>query len=751
MRRSATIWLLAVAAWAGCGNSDASGPPPPPAVASVTVMPPQVTVDIGATTQLTAQVRDGSGNLLTGRTVSWISGDPAIATVDQSGLVRGVSAGVVSITATAEGRSGSASADVRDPLAGVPIVITQVAPATLVESQPATITGSGFSATPTANTVTVAGRTATVTQATATSLQIIVPGLDCRPPGPVAVQVRAGTRTSNVFQSQGAPASTLDMQVGDLVVLRSPADLCLQFSPSATAERYVFGVQAVSDVVATLTPVTISGDVPTGAAGSPPLASAEPPAPGGPLRGAADLAHASQWSDHIAITVAGYERERRLLASLTASPALLADRSAAVPTVPGTVTEGQDITIRFPNFDGNTCTESVPINVRVARIATRSILLVDNANPVPIDATTLDNAAAAFEVGYATAVDHYGDVSDMDGNGRIAIVITREVNRLISPPLGFVAYANYYPQSQCVASNEGEFVYIRAPDPSGLFTAGVYSVASFQNNMSRLLTHEFTHAIQGARRLAAGGTFMASWLAEGLATSAEEVLGFQVLGLQNGGNYGQDVVYTTRGADPRNYFAYVGDLLAYFGFNFANGRNVGAPEQCSWVGSTSTGNPGPCTSAIRLLYGVPWSLIKYTIDRLPGGTANQKQYLRAFSDYTGTPGFPELEAVLGRPVADILAEWAPMLYLDDRFPAAGHQFLNFNIPNVAAAWNTPNAHLAPRTVGFADFSDAFTVRAASSSYHEISGANRPATAVRVRDGAGAPLPAFMQLWIVRVQ
>src|SRR5947208_4843091 len=78
-------------------------------VAAVTVTPSSGTVAIGQTVQLTATPRDASGNPLTGRAISWSSSDNTIATVSSSGLVTGVVAGAVTITATSEGQSGTSA------------------------------------------------------------------------------------------------------------------------------------------------------------------------------------------------------------------------------------------------------------------------------------------------------------------------------------------------------------------------------------------------------------------------------------------------------------------------------------------------------------------------------------------------------------------------------------------------------------------------------------------------------------------
>jgi uncharacterized protein YjdB len=64
---------------------------------------------VGATTQATATAKDGNGFIVTGRAVSWSSDNTAAATVSNSGVVTAVGPGSANITATSEGRSGSAA------------------------------------------------------------------------------------------------------------------------------------------------------------------------------------------------------------------------------------------------------------------------------------------------------------------------------------------------------------------------------------------------------------------------------------------------------------------------------------------------------------------------------------------------------------------------------------------------------------------------------------------------------------------
>jgi acid phosphatase len=88
-------------------------------VATVTVSPASVSLQIGQSSQLTATPKDANGNPLTGRAITWSSSNTAIATVSGSGLVTGVAAGgPATITATSEGRSGSAAVTVTTASAG---------------------------------------------------------------------------------------------------------------------------------------------------------------------------------------------------------------------------------------------------------------------------------------------------------------------------------------------------------------------------------------------------------------------------------------------------------------------------------------------------------------------------------------------------------------------------------------------------------------------------------------------------------
>ena len=93
----------------------------PAPVAAVAVTPTHRVVIVGFTLQMTALVLDSSGAPLTGRAISWSTSDASKATVSPDGLVTGVSLGEVTITATSEGKTGSAQ------LTSIPIATGTVA------------------------------------------------------------------------------------------------------------------------------------------------------------------------------------------------------------------------------------------------------------------------------------------------------------------------------------------------------------------------------------------------------------------------------------------------------------------------------------------------------------------------------------------------------------------------------------------------------------------------------------------------
>ena len=98
-------------------------------VATVSVAPTTLPLQVGQTGTLTATTRDAANNVLNGRAVTWSSGNSAIATVAPNGTVTAVAPGSATITATSEGKSGTATVTVT-AVPPVPVATVAVNPTT---------------------------------------------------------------------------------------------------------------------------------------------------------------------------------------------------------------------------------------------------------------------------------------------------------------------------------------------------------------------------------------------------------------------------------------------------------------------------------------------------------------------------------------------------------------------------------------------------------------------------------------------
>jgi uncharacterized protein YjdB len=105
-------------------------------VATVTVTLPRPLVRVGESMTATAVPRDSAGNALTGRTVTWSTTSPAVATVSSAGVVSTVTAGTTTITATSEGRAGTAALQVTlRPVASIQVNFASAADSILTRTR----------------------------------------------------------------------------------------------------------------------------------------------------------------------------------------------------------------------------------------------------------------------------------------------------------------------------------------------------------------------------------------------------------------------------------------------------------------------------------------------------------------------------------------------------------------------------------------------------------------------------------------
>ena len=117
-------------------------PPPEPArPTTVTVSPATTELTVlGATVQLSAEVRDQNDRVMAGATVTWTSSANSVATVDAAGLVRAVGNGTATITASAGSASGSAAVTIAVGVPPAPDLV--VGSPSVSNSSP--VTGASF-------------------------------------------------------------------------------------------------------------------------------------------------------------------------------------------------------------------------------------------------------------------------------------------------------------------------------------------------------------------------------------------------------------------------------------------------------------------------------------------------------------------------------------------------------------------------------------------------------------------------------
>ena len=117
--------LLAGVAFFSCGDGEAPtrpAPPEPAVATTVTVSPATAELAaFGATLQLSAEVRDQNGRVMTGAALAWSSSDASAATVAATGVVTATGNGTVTITATSGSASGSATVTVEQGVNAVTV------------------------------------------------------------------------------------------------------------------------------------------------------------------------------------------------------------------------------------------------------------------------------------------------------------------------------------------------------------------------------------------------------------------------------------------------------------------------------------------------------------------------------------------------------------------------------------------------------------------------------------------------------
>lgn len=585
-----------------------------------------------------------------------------------------------------------------------------VVPAAATAGDAIDIEGSNFSPTPRHNTVLFSGIPGRVLASQTGRLTVEVP--PCLPSRSVEVEVRLGEsrsdlRSMSVTGTQMAPA----LAVGaDTLLSGSDGFLCFAFGGDGPQASYLAVVQSSSQVGAARFDMRLLGLVGapvTMAAGSHTEArpiGAVPAAPDGPGLAQAEWEHFVRRVEAEAVATTPVVPPAPAPASSTHTPVVGERRDFDVLGTGGTFTQ---------------------VTGEVRLVSQQAAFYVDASVLPDVPNSFLERLAMWFdEPTFSLITESYGDVSDLDGNGKVIILLTPVVNRLTPRGADGFAAGFFFGLDLLVDAengNQGEIFYLLVPDPTGQFS-DPHSVSELERILPAILAHEFQHMIHFNERVLKRGADRADavWLSEALAHTAEDVVAehFMAQGdsdsaqLFGAENYGRAALY------------------------------LDAPSQWSLIVSA-----GLVSLEER---GAGWLFVRYLEERFGGDSL-----LRALTQTTLT-GTENVTAAAGSTWPSLLADWGAAVGVEGQ-PAERRAMvrseLQYPVLDLVEALRTVRVTfpLVPLSRGGADFVTSDRLWSSSSAYFLI----QPATTglgLAVLGSGGVPPSeeAAFQLKIVRL-
>lgn len=376
-------------------------------------------------------------------------------------------------------------------------------------------------------------------------------------------------------------------------------------------------------------------------------------------------------------------RERSALkAGASAARSWFASRSATagarLNAIPSTATVGSIYSLNS-NAD-NACTNAKMRGARVMAVGRKAIILADTLNP---SGGFTQDEYATMAATFDDTVDDvdtkaFGDPTDIDNNGHVILYFTSAVNALTPKGASYYVGGFFYGRDllpttssavgSCATSNAAEMFYLLVPDPSGTINGNSFSKTFVSGATIGTLAHEYQHLINASRRLyvnTAATDFEETWLDEGLAHMAEELLFYRRSGLSPLSNISATLLRSNN--TYRN------------AFNSDGISNFGRLE--SFLESPSSNSPYASNDSLATR-GATWSLLRYAIDQQ---SASQETVLRQLVNST-TTGLSNLRNVFGSDLTPLFRDWATSFILDDVSGAASrYSSRSWNIPSVSSA------------------------------------------------------------------
>ncbi|MEO8623810.1 MAG: Ig-like domain-containing protein [bacterium] len=384
--------------------------------------------------------------------------------------------------------------------------------------------------------------------------------------------------------------------------------------------------------------------------------------------------------------------------------------------IPGTAQVGDLVTL---NVSSNSCSNPTNHALRVAAIGTKSIVLADTLNPANgfTSADYLRIATRFDTLVYPLDVGAFGAPSDIDNNGRVAILFTRSVNEETPANVNYFVGGFFHPRDlfpkvapdpadACPTSNEGEMFYMLVPDPTGVVNGNARTTGFVDSLTTGIIAHEFQHLINGSRRFyvnTSASDFEETWLNEGLSHIAEELLYYRESGFTPRMNLNDS---TIRILNRPTYPFWKNDAASNFSRFLA------------YIRAPNSNSPFANDDELETR-GATWSFLRYAADRLATTDGNIWQ---RFDDATVT-GLQTLTSVFGTDPVPLFRDWAVANYIDDlgvsSDPRFMHKSWNFRDIFTNTFLNIPTYPLLINTLADGA-TKSFLIRGGSAAYVRLS-------------------------------
>ena len=434
------------------------------------------------------------------------------------------------------------------------------------------------------------------------------------------------------------------------------------------------------------------------------------------------------------------------------SSRLSARRSAQV-SVASVPVVGDLINVNVPDANStNLCVNFFRTQARVASVSSKAILVVDTLDGPPqllFTQAVLDSITAEFDnITFRTDSSYFGNPTDVDGNGRIILLYSGQINKLTPPGsnsivAGFFFAGDFFPPTDqgggpgsfCGESNSAEIFYLLSPDPTGRF-GNVRNASEVRQSTRGTIAHEFQHMINAGRRFQnpAVNNFESAWLDEALAHIAEDAVGRVSRGFTDLQTLSfNDVLPCNTPCKEAN------DFNAFFFQNFARLTDwMIAPESFSPMSSMAD-----TSLATR---GAAWAYVRYTMDNYSNGDARALSRKLAAGPDTGVKNFL---AAVSTPVDTVVKGWLVSMYadhlgianLDAKYQYRTYNFRSIMPPVARAVLNQPGAGYPLKVSSIGSGSDNITAknRSGTGTYYRLNVAAGAASKnVKILDASGNP-------------